>query len=234
MFAAAAFPALAGAQQLGGTVELGATKSPVVAPVCPPGVSSSGCTIILTRVTAVETLRDGIAYPSKVKQKGRITAFTVGLSALSGNKATQKSYVHYLDGTYGGTARVALTVLAPAGGKRTQWRWRVVATTPAYHVEPYLGSVVRFPLDTSLEVSPGQVVALTTTTWAPVLTIDINSKNYAYRQSRTYNCASPPSTTQAQLSTGMVTSYSCNYPGTRPEYSATEELYPLGTRPLIG
>src|SRR5947209_5632828 len=89
-FTAAALPSLANAQQLGGTVELGATKSPVVAPVCPPGVSSSSCTIILTRVTALETLRDGTSYPTKVRQKGRITAFTLGLSALSTNKATQK------------------------------------------------------------------------------------------------------------------------------------------------
>lgn len=233
-FAAAAFPALAGAEQLGGTVELGATKSPVVAPVCPPGVSSSSCTIILTRVTALETIRDGTAYPTKVKLKGRITAFTVGLSALSTNTATRKSYVHYLDGTYGGTARVALTVLAPGGGKKTQWRWRVVASTPVYHVEPYLGSVVRIPLDNSVEVKPGEVVALTTPTWAPVLTIDLNSKKFAYRQSRTYNCASPPSSNQARLTAGQVSSYSCNYPGTRLEYSATEELYPFGTKPVTG
>src|SRR5947209_75347 len=94
-------PAAAASGQLGGTVELGSTKSPVVAPVCPPGVSSSKCTIILTRVTALETIRDGITYPSRVTQAGTITAFTVGLSGLSSNKATQKSYIHFLDGAYG-------------------------------------------------------------------------------------------------------------------------------------
>jgi hypothetical protein len=219
---------------LGGTVELGATHSPVIAPICPPGVSSSRCTIILTRVTALETVRDGVAYPTRATQSGRITAFTVGLSQLSSNKATQKSFVHYLDTTYGGTARVAITILRPGGGKKTQWRWRVVAESAVYHVEPYLGSVVQIPLETSLEVKPGDVVALTTSTWAPVLTIDLSTKKFAYRQSRSYNCASPPALNQAQLTTNQIASYACDYPGTRPEYSATEDLYPLGSAPVSG
>jgi hypothetical protein len=227
--------ALAATQnQLGGTVELGATHSPIVAPVCPPGVSSSKCTIILTRVTALETLRDGVAYPTKVKQAGLITAFTVGLSQLSSSKSTQNTYIHFLDSTYGGTSRLALTILAPGGRKKTQWRWKVVAQSPIYHVQPYLGSVVRIPLASPLPVSRGEVVALTTPTWAPVLTIDINGKQFAYRQSRKANCASPPARSQAQLTLGANTSYACDYPGTRLEYSATEDLYPLGTKPISG
>ncbi len=220
--------------ELGGTVELGATKSPVIAPVCPPGVSSSKCTIILTRVTALETIRDGVTYPTKVTQPGEITSFTVGLSELSTNKSTRNTYIHYLDSTYGGTSRLALTVLAPGGGKKTQWRWKVVASSPIYHVQPYLGSVVHLPLDTALPVSPGDVVALTTSTWAPVLSIDLNSKAYAYRQSRQSNCNNPPSSSQAQLRQGQNTSYGCDYPGTRVEYSATENLYPLSSKPVTG
>ena len=91
--------------------ELGATKSPIIAPVCPPNLAAAQCTIILTQVTALETLRDGAAYPTTVKQAGRITAFTVGLSLLSSNKTTRQKFIHYLDTTYGGTTRVAITVL---------------------------------------------------------------------------------------------------------------------------
>lgn len=233
--AVSATAALAATQgQLGGTVELGATHSPVVAPVCPPGVSSSKCTIILTRVTALETIRDGITYPTKVSQAGQITAFTVGLSQLSTNKSTQNSYIHYLDSTYGGTSRVGITVLAPGGGKTTQWRWKVVAQSPIYHVQPYLGSVVRIPLDTPLPVTRGEVVALTTTTWAPVLTINISAKTFAYRQSRQFKCDNPPASSQAQITQGAIASYSCDYPGTRLEYSATEDLYPNGSKPISG
>ncbi|HEY2160243.1 MAG TPA: hypothetical protein VGH24_02975 [Solirubrobacteraceae bacterium] len=220
-------PAIASAQ----TIELGATKSPLVAPVCPPNVSSANCTIVLTRVTALETLRDGISYPTKVTRAGRITAFTVGLSKLSTSKSTQKTYVHYLDQTYGGTAQVGVTVLKPVG-KHSAFRWEVVAASNLFHVIPYLGTVVQLPLETSIEVKPGYVVALSTPTWAPVLTIDQVTKKFAYRQSRNANCNNPPSSSQAQITPKSQATYSCNYPGTRVEYSATEVTYPNGTNPV--
>lgn len=233
-FLAAAFlTASASASNLGGTVVLGATRTPVAAPVCPPNVSSTNCTIILTRVTALETMRDGVVYPTKVKKAGRITAFTVGLSQLSADKATQTSYIQYLNSTYGGPARVGITILRQGPWKRHQWRWTVVANSPMFLVQPYLGSVVQIPLTNSLAVKPGETIALTTPTWAPVLSINVDSKKFAYRQSRVYNCASPPSSDQAQLTTHKVTNYACNYPGTRLEYSATEALYPLGTAPTF-
>jgi hypothetical protein len=100
-----------------------------------------------------------------------------------------------------------------------------------YLVQPYLGSVARIPLTTTLEVKPGEAIAITTPTWAPVLSIDVDNKKFGYRQSRVYNCANPPSSSQAQLTPRRVTDYACNYPGTRLEYSATEDLYPLGTAP---
>lgn len=219
------------AQPLGGRVELGATRSPLVAPVCPPNVSPSNCTIVLTRVTALETVRDGVVYPTRVKQAGRISDFSVGLSQLSSNKATRSTYINYLNSQYGGTPRVGITVLRQGPWKKGQFRWTTVASSPMYKVRPYLGSVVRIPLNTTIEVQPGEAIALSTPTWAPVLSIHVNSKQFAYRQSRTYNCANPPISSQAQRSSGVVTNYACNYPGTRPEYSATEDLYPLGSRP---
>lgn len=215
------------------TVELGATKSPLVAPVCPPNVSAAQCTIVLTRVTALETLRDGIAYPTKVTKAGRIVAFTVGLSGLSTNRTTQKSYIHFLDQTYGGTAQLAVTVLKPvAGKKRSSFSWQVVETSNIFHVIPYLGTVVQLPLETSIEVEPGWVIALSTPTWAPVLTINQASKKFAYRQSRSANCNNAPSSSQAQITANSSTSYACDYAGTRVEYSATEITYPNGTNPV--
>jgi hypothetical protein len=223
--------ALVPATAVAATIELGATKSPLVAPVCPPNVSSAQCTIVLTRVTALETLRDGIAYPTTVKKAGRIVAFTVGLSKLSSSKSTQKTYIHFLDQTYGGTAQLAVTVLKPVG-KHSSFRWQAVGTSNLFHVIPYLGQVVQLPLETSIEVKPGYVVALSTPTWAPVLTINQPTSKFAYRQSRSANCNNPPSTSQAQITTGSTATYSCNYPGTRVEYTATEVTYPNGSNPV--
>ena len=206
--------------------ELGATTSPLVAPACPKGVPPSQCTIILTRATALETIRDNIAYPSKVKQAGRIVAFTVGLSALSTNASTALSDTKFLDKTYGGDAQIGITVLKPVG-KKNAWTWSVVGQSPLVDVQPYLGQVVQFPLTTTIPVVRGETIALTTPTWAPVLSIDLSTSHFAYRQSRSRNCNSPPSTSQAQVTMGASSTYSCDYPGTRVEYSATEVTNPV-------
>jgi hypothetical protein len=211
--------------------ELGATSSPLVAPACPKNVAPANCTIILTEMTALETVRDGVAYPATVRKAGQIVAFTLGLSNLSSNKNTAKSDIHYLDTTYGGTTRAAITVLK-ASGPSKQRRWKVVAESPMFHVQPYLGEVVQIPLSTNLPVTPGEVVALTTSTWLPVLSIDLSSSKFAYRQSRTTACNTPPSTNQAQLRVGATAQYSCNYPGTRVEYSATEITNPVAANPI--
>jgi hypothetical protein len=215
-------PAAAGAT----ISELGATSTPLVAPTCPKGVAPSQCTIILTRATALETIRDDIAYPSTVKQAGRIVAFTVGLSGLSSNATTAQSDITFLDKTYGGDAQVELTVLKRVG-KKTTWTWQVIATSPLVDVQPYLGEVAQFPLTTSIPVVRGEAIALTTPTWAPVLSIDLSTHNFAYRQSRTRNCNNPPSNSQAQQTVGVSARYVCDYPGTRVEYSATEVTNPV-------
>jgi hypothetical protein len=208
--------------------ELGATTSPLVAPTCPKGVAPAQCTIILTRATALETIRDNIAYPSTVKQAGRLVAFSVGLSALSSNPTTAANDTKFLDKTYGGDAQVAITVLKLIGPS-SQRRWEVAAEGPLVDVQPYLGQVAQFPLLTSVPVDRGETIALTTPTWAPVLTIDLSTKYFAYRQSRSRSCNNPPSTSQAQLTVGESTRYVCDYPGTRVEYSATEVTNPTPT-----
>jgi hypothetical protein len=220
----AALPSWAGAT----TVELGVSTTPLVAPSCPKGVSPSQCTIILTRATALETIRDNVAYPSTVKQSGRIAAFTVGLSALSSNATTAQKDIKFLDTTYGGDAQVQLTVLKLIG-KKSLRNWQVVESSPLVDVQPYLGQVVQFPLTTTLPVTRGETIALTTPTWAPVLSIDLSTTHFAYRQSRSRNCNNPPSTSQAQTQVGQSTRYVCDYPGTRVEYSATEITDPVPT-----
>lgn len=213
-------------------VELGATPTKLVAPppcttkgkalpVCPNGISAANYAILLTTVTSVETIADGIAYPTTVSEAGRIVAFTVGLSSLDTNTKTRKSEIHQADVSHGGTAQVAITVLRRVGPAK-QRKWKVVAESPSIHVQPYLGLVVQLPLQTTLPVERGDVVALTTPTWAPILSIGHTTKGFAYRQSRGADCASAPAVNQAQLTIGATTAYVCNYPGTRVEYSATE------------
>jgi hypothetical protein len=207
--------------------ELGQTASPIVAPTCPPGAGPGNCLIVLTRTTAVQTTSDGVVNPTRVRRAGFIVAFTIGLSQLSTNPKTERSILHVLDTAWGGTARVALTVLKP-GPNHT---YTVTAESPVFHVEPYLGSVSQLPLSlpptfssfNALRVVPGDVIGLTVPTWAPVLSYNLSPSGFTYRQSRrAANCAPPATVNTAQLTVGSKTQYLCNYTGTRVEYSATE------------
>ena len=221
---AALGPATASAQEN----EIGVEQSPLVAPVCPAGVSQSSCTIVLTQVTALETIRDGVDYPTTVKKAGEIVAFTLGLSALSTDKATVKSDIHFLDATYGGTTQAQLTILKPVG-KKILRQWTVAAQSAPYHLQPYLGQVVQFPLNSPLPVVPGETIALTVPTWAPVLSFKLTPTKFAYRQSRKANCTHPAASVQAQMTIGESAQYQCDYAGTRVEYSATEITTPSPT-----
>ncbi len=215
-------PGTAGAK----TVELGQTATPLVAPTCPKGVSPSQCFIILTRTTAIQSASDGLKYPTTVKKNGWITSFTVGLSNLSTNPATERSYMHTLDSAYGGTPQLAITVLKP-GPKN---KYTVVAQSAIFHVLPYLGSLLQQPLSlppsfttfTALPVKAGEVIGLTVLTWAPVLSYNLNTTKFSYRQSRMANCKNAAGGQTAQMTVGANTRYLCQYAGTRVEYSVSE------------
>lgn len=217
-----AFSAAASAQ----TVELGQTKSPLVAPSCAPSVAPAQCTIILTRSTALATIRDGVKYPTTAKADGYVVAFTLGLSRLNSNVKTATSEVSSLDHTYGGTTQAALAVLTPVG-KASQRTWRLRAISPIFHLQPYLGAVTQFPLTTALPIFKGDTVALSVPTWAPVLSIGLSAGGYAYRQSRTANCGRPAGLDQAMFTLKVTSVFGCDYTGTRVEYSATEITTPV-------
>lgn len=224
--------ALVPASASAAVIELGATTSKLVAPTCPPGVTPQNCRIVLTHVTALETLSDGVAYPTTVKKAGVIVAFTLGLSTLDSNRAKAKADIHYLDTKFGGTTQAGITALR-AKGPKAKRQWTVTAESPVFHLQPYLGQVVQLPLPAPLPVKPGDVVALSVPSWAPVLTFALAPKKFAYRQSRSTTCNVAAATEQAQLTIGSTAAYGCNYPGTRVEYTATEITNPVPTKNYV-
>ncbi|MFZ0044009.1 MAG: hypothetical protein WAK93_22050 [Solirubrobacteraceae bacterium] len=224
--AIAAALAVCSASASASIVEIGQTKTPLAAPACPKGTSPAQCFIILTRTTAVQSVSDGVTNPTKVKKAGWIVSFTVGLSNLSSNAKTERSFLHTLDTGYGGTPQLALTVLKP-GPKN---RYTVAAQSQTFHLLPFLGQVLQEPLAlppnftafTALPVKAGEVIGVTVPTWAPVLSYNLSTSKFAYRQSRMANCKNSAGEQTAQTSIGASTRYLCNYTGTRVEYSATE------------
>lgn len=211
-------------------IQLGVTKTPMVAPVCPAGVPQNQCNIVVPQLTVFNITSDGVKNPMMVHKPGELVSVKVGVSAISSDQKTLKTDVSYLDKTYGGPAEAELAVLRRVG-TRSQLRWSLVATSPAYQLSPYRSQVVQFPLATPLPVVPGEMVALTVPTWAPILSYDLAASQFAYRQSRMTNCTKAGASTviQAQLTIGQQARYGCDYQGTRVQYSAEEITTPVPT-----
>jgi hypothetical protein len=225
--AAIVLPAVASATD----IQVGVTKSPLVSPTCPAGVSPTDCTIVLTQVTAFETLRDGVRDPTAIKQSGVIASFSV---ALAGPSTITSKDIAGLDKLYGGNPEVQLTVLRPTGTTLSP-TYRVAAQSSVYDIQSQLGSVAEIPLIAPMPVVRGEILALTVPTWAPVLSFDLSTTAFSYSQSRKQTTTSSGSSCNksaganlAQATIGEQSSYSCNYRGTRVEYSALEITTPAG------
>jgi hypothetical protein len=209
----------------GTRVEYSATEVTSAAPansvtssLCPNRATVTTCPVVLSRATGLETIANGTDYPTTVKSNGQLVSFTVSLSRLGGSRSTRNSEISALNRAFGSPPEAEVTVLKPVGAKN-QRRWQVVASSPAFSLTSYIGSSVELALSSSLAVKPGETIALTTPTWAPVL-FPGTSSQFAYRQSRNSKCSSSPSPSAAQLKVGQSARYLCNYAGVGVSYSA--------------
>jgi hypothetical protein len=238
--AAILLPAAASAAE----VQIGVTTSPLVSPTCPANVQPKDCTILLTQVTAYETLRDGVVNPDMVKHSGVISSFTLGLAPSS---LVTPAIFAAKNVQYGGPPEAQLTALIPTGTP-TNPSFRVAAQTAVVKLHSEFGKVAEFPLLTPLPVVKGEIIALTVPTWAPVLSIQQDSTKFSYAQSRVNvpvnvqvkkkdgttvtqrvtNCKASQTVNLAQIVVGELSGYSCSYPGNRIEYSALEITTPNG------
>ena len=106
---------------------------------------------------------------------------------------------------------------------------RVIAQTPVQKLQSYFGQSVQFPLDRSLTVKRGQVVALTVPSWAPALTQSVDDGS-SWRASRPKGKCDDTDSQTAQADTGDRTQYRCLYRA-RLTYSATLITDPRPNKP---
>jgi len=231
-------PGLASAQE----IQVGNTTTALAAPVCPQEATvtatETDCAIVLTKTTAYETLSDGVADPTTITQPGVIDSFTLGISGLAIQGASLSTELTTLDDNWGGAPSAQLTVLRQVPGQ-SGVRYEVAAQTPVMPLQPYLGGVVEFPLIAPLPVVKGELLAITVPTWAPILTFGLPSADFSYSQSHTEilsgtksSCESSSTGTLAQSTLGDQANYTCNFAGTRLEYTALEITAPTAGPPI--
>jgi len=183
-------------------IEVGAVATEVT-PTCP----SSPC-LAVSRTTGYQAKVVDSRAAYLVPRRGRIVAWTISL----GNPDERQ--IEFFEDNYG-EASAQLTILRR--GKRLFHR--VIAQTPIQELQPYFGQSVQFPLDRSIRVKKGQVVALTVPTWAPALT-QLLDEGSSWRASRAKDTCDDTDRQTAQTRMRMRTQYRCLYRA-RLTYSAT-------------
>jgi len=177
------------------------------------------------RVTGFQVSADGRRALYKVREPGRIVAWSVDLSRPS--KEEQEFFAEVLDKSGPPSARLSI-LKAKDGGQ-----FKLVKQSPIVQLQPLLGNRPVFTLTDPLRVRPGLVVALTTPTWLSNLADAGAAESDAWRTSRDPGACGTetddtPEENEADLTTrsrpqqkvGGVRSYACKYSGARILYRA--------------
>jgi hypothetical protein len=204
VLAAAALAVLPAAPAAARIIEIGQTAQ-VNAPSCP----ANPCQAV-SRTTGyqakVGTQRGLMLAPAD----GKIVAWTITLGTPG------RRQIRFFDQNYGGVSTAGISVLKTG----TKLFGRVLGSSPIQHLQPYFGKTVQFPLDRTLNVKKGNLVALTVPSWAPALALGMGNDT-SWRASRARKGCQEPGIQSAQLALGDLAQYRCLYRTARLTYTAT-------------
>ena len=177
---------------------------PEATPTCP----SSPC-LAVSRTTGYQAKVVDSRTTYIVPADGKIVAWTIGA------RQPDERADRVLPGQLRRPASAGITILRR--GKRLYHR--VMGQSPVMQLGPYFGQKVQFPLDRSIPVKKGYVVALTVPTWAPALT-QLVEDGSSWRASRAKGKCNDTDDQTAQTRMDQRDQYRCLYKA-RLTYSAT-------------
>ena len=145
-----------------------------------------------------------------IPRDGRIVAWTVSLGKPGPNQTK------FFNERLGGESQAALAILQP-GAKLNS---TVVAKSPMQKLQPWFGMYVQFPLDESIPVKKGQLLALSVPTWAPALQVNLGGDT-SWRSSRPRGKCNDTAEQSALVGDTDSAQFYCLYRTARLTYSAT-------------
>jgi hypothetical protein len=185
---------------------IGAT-SPETVPSCP----NVQC-LAVSRTTGFQVKVATTHNPLSVPKAGTIVAWTITLG-----KPTA-AQIKFFNTNEGGPSEAGIAVLAPQ--KKPNLTYKLVAQSPLVKLEPYFGESAQFPLETTIPVKKGDVIALTVPSWAPALALGFGNDT-SWRASRPKGGCTSTSSQTTQVTVGSAVQYYCLYQTARLTYSAT-------------
>jgi hypothetical protein len=183
------------------------TTSPATVPSCPgiPCLAVSRTTGFQVKVGTTHNL---LVAP----RSGTIVAWTIMLGKPNA------SQIKFFNTNEGGVAEAGIAILRPE--PKPNLAFKLVAQGPLVKLQPYFGKTAQFPLESTLPVRKGDVVALTVPTWAPALALGFGNDT-SWRASRPKSQCSSTSLQTTHTRVGSAVQYYCLYLTARLTYSTT-------------
>jgi hypothetical protein len=183
------------------------TTNPATVPSCP----ATPC-LAVSRTTGFQVKVGSTHNLVMAPRDGTIVAWTIMLGKPN---ATQ---IKFFNANEGGVSEAGISILRPL--PKPNLTFKLIAQSPLVKLQPYFGETAQFPLESTLPVKKGDVVALTVPSWAPALALGYGNDT-SWRASRPKKqCSSTSSqTSHTQISTAVQ--YFCLYKTARLTYSAT-------------
>jgi hypothetical protein len=181
--------------------------SPATVPSCP----GSPC-LAVSRTTGFQVKVGKVNSLLVAPRSGTVVAWTILLGKPNA------SQIKFFNANEGGVAEAGIAILRPQ--PKPNLTWKLVSQSPLIKLQPYFGNTVQFPLETTLPVKKGDVVALTVPSWAPALALGFG-KDTSWRASRPKTQCSSTSSQTTHTQIGTAVQYFCLYQTARLTYSAT-------------
>jgi hypothetical protein len=185
---------------------------PETTPASVPSCPTSPC-LAVSRTTGFQ-VKVGSAYrPLTSKRSGTVVAWSISLGKPT---STQ---IKFFNANEGGEAEAAIAILREVPGT-PHLNYKLIGEGPTVKLKPYFGETAQFPLERTIPIKKGDIVALSVPTWAPALALGFG-KDTSWRASRGRSQCSSTSSQSTHTQIGSALQYFCLYQTARLTYSAT-------------
>jgi hypothetical protein len=184
---------------------------PATTPATVPSCPASPC-LAVSRTTGFQVKVGPVHNLLMAPRNGTVVAWTIMLGKPNGTQ------IKFFNANEGGVAEAGIAVLRPQPSPNLTYK--LVSQSPLVKLQPYFGQTAQFPLETTLPVKKGDIVALTVPSWAPALALGFG-KDTSWRASRPKTQCSSTSSQTTHTQIGTPVQYFCLYQTARLTYSAT-------------
>ena len=181
-----------------------------------PGTTESPC-VAAVRMTGYQgRASGGPKNPYYIRRDGHLVAFTLQLA-----KPTAEE-VKFFNDNFGTPSMARISVLRRGDTQKTRLSHRLISQSDEFRLDSYFGSKPTFVFDQPIPVKKGNWIAITVSTWAPLLATNLARTNW-WRSSREKGSCEPPKNLRqfAMEDLRQVNQFGCTYHGARLLYTVT-------------